>query len=136
MKYSQAFAAFRASLITDKNYAIQNELVPVFNSRCEDIRRITDNDFEKYHNQAKSDNLKRTLTYDLIMHRKQVIEKVQEDVAAAIDARLINDKAEIKTEEVEKDGKVKTITTALFPDGSSARVPQNLWVDYGMFDRV
>ena len=80
MKASQAFAAFRQSLITDKQHAIINELVPEFNSQCEDIRRRVEADFNTYHNQAKADNFKKSLTYDLILHRNTVIDAVQEEL--------------------------------------------------------
>lgn len=136
MKASQAFAAFRTSLITDKNHAILNELVPMFNSCCEDIRRKVETDFNTYHNQAKADNLKKSLTYDLVFHRKGVLETVQQSMQRAIDERLAADGAELVEEKIENDGRVKHVLTAKFPDGSMARVPQALWVDYSLFDRV
>ena len=129
MKQSQAFAAFRASLITDKNHSILNELVPVFNSRCEDIRRRVENDFQTYHNQAKTDNLKKTLVYDLVLARKQVLAQTQESFQKAVSERLQKDDASL---EETSDGHI----VAKFPDNSSARVPHSLWVDYQLFDRV
>ncbi len=139
MKLSQAFAAFRQSLITDKNHAILNELVPSFNAECEDIRRRVEEDFNTYKNQAKADNLKKALTYDLVMRRKQVIEKVQEELQNEVDKRLARDGATIEELEVpdsKREGHVKTILQATFPDESVARVPQALWIDYSAFDRV
>ena len=72
MKQSQAFAAFRLSLITDKNHAILNELVPEFNTQCVAIRERVEKDLNTYHNQAKADNFKKSLTYDLIIARELV----------------------------------------------------------------
>ena len=132
MKQSQAFAVFRTSLITDKNHAIINELVPVFNSACEDIRRRVETDFSTYHNQAKADNLRKTLIYDLILYRKQVLDGVQKDLHTKVDERLDKDQASLKQETVEN----KHIVTACFPDGSFARVPSSLWIDFSLFDRV
>ncbi len=137
MKASQAFAAFRTSLITDLNHAILNELVPEFNSRCEDIRRRVDDDFKTYHNQAKSDNFKKTLVYDLVLHRKTVLEGVQKTLSDKITKRLEDDQAAVRTEEISEEGKKpKTVMIAEFPDKSSARVPMSLWIDYSAFDRV
>jgi hypothetical protein len=53
-----------------------------------------------------------------------------------INDRLISDGAEVREESIEDSGRFKTILTANFPDGSSARIPQNLWIDYSTFDRV
>ena len=132
MKQSQVFAAFRTSLITDKNHAILNELAPSFNAQAEDIRRRVEKDFNTYQNQAKADNLKKTLVYDLVFGRKQVIDSVQKDIAHAINERLAFDGANLEKSVIEG----KTILTAKFPDGSTARVPQNLWIDYSVFHRV
>ena len=139
MKQSQAFAAFRQSLISNLKHALENELVPEFNSRCEDIRRKSESDFETYHNRAKADNLKKTLTYDLVLHRNAVIDDLQKNLRQQVVERLAGDGAEIREEEVpdpKKEGRMKRITTALFPDQSKARVPNSLWIDYSIFDRV
>ena len=133
MKQSQAFAAFRQSLISNLSHALENELVPEFNSRCEDIRRRSELDFETYHNRAKSDNLKKTLTYDLVLHRNAVIDDLQKNLRSQVVERLAGDGAEIREEEVpdpKKEGRMRRITTALFPDQSKARVPNSLWIDY------
>ena len=139
VKMSQAFAAFRTSLITDHQHSIVNELVPEFNSRCEDIRRRSDADFEKYHNQAKADNLKKTLTYDLLLYQQQILENVQKSVADKINERLARDNAQITREEIpdkRRSGQLKEVVTAYFPDESRARVPSGLWIDFQMFDHV
>lgn len=136
MKANQAFAAFRASLITDKNHAIINELVPAFNSCCEDIRRRVETDFNTYHNQAKADNLKKSLIYDLILGRKKTLEIVQQSMQKTIDNRLAADEAKLEEKIIVKDGKTKRVLFATFPDGSIARVPYNLYIDYSLFERV
>ena len=139
MKTSQQFAAFRQSLITDLQHAITSELVPEFNARCEDIRRLAAEDFKKFQNQAKADNYKKTLTYDLVQHRKTVLDKVQEDLDKRIHEKLVQLGASLKQEEQpdpKKEGKMRMTTTAIFPDKSSARVPSALWIDYDQFDRV
>lgn len=136
MKASQAFAAFRTSLITDKNHVILTELVPIFNSCCEDIRRKVDEDFNTYHNQAKSDNLRKTLIYDLVLYRKQILDTVQNSMAKAIKERLQKDNATVEEEIIESNERPKHVLTAKFPDGSAAKVPQKLWIDYTMFERV
>lgn len=139
LKQSKAFAAFRASLITDKNHAILNELVPTFNAQCEDIRRRCEEDFNTYHNQAKTDNFRKSLVYDLVLGRQQVLDSVQEDMQREITERLVKDGASVKEEEIpdpKREDRTKTVLTAFFPDGSKARVPQALWIDYTAFDRV
>ena len=137
MKQSQAFAAFRLSLITDKNHAILNELVPEFNTQCMAIRERVEKDFNTYHNQAKADNFKKSLTYDLIMARDKQIEEVQIELQKSIDERLAWDGASLREDTIPtSNNRVKTILTAVFPDGSTARVPQKLWIDYSLFERV
>ena len=139
MKQSQAFAAFRQSLITDKSHAILNELAPAFNARCEDIRRKAREDMETYHNEALVNNRVKSAIYDLVLYRKQIIDGVQNALQQAVTARLADDQAEL-IEEVHPDdrreGLTKLVHIAKFPDGSSARVPQALWIDYSVFDRV
>lgn len=139
LKQSKAFAAFRSSLITDKNHAILTELVPAFNAQCEDIRRKLEADFETYHNQAKTDNFRKSLVYDLILGRQKVLDQVQQSLQEEIAHRLNKDGAQLVTESIpdpKKEGREKKVLTALFPDGSKARVPQALWIDYNLFDRV
>ena len=137
MKQSQAFAAFRLSLITDKNHAILNELVPEFNTQCMAIRERVEKDFNTYHNQAKADNFKKSLTYDLIMARDKQIEEVQIELQKNIDERLAWDGASLREDTIPtSNDRVKTVLTAVFPDGSTARVPQKLWIDYSLFERV
>ena len=139
MKYSHAFAAFRTSLITDANHAIKTELVPEFNSRCEDIRRKAETDFETYHNQAKANNLRKSLNYDLILYREQILEEVQKTITDKINERLARDSAELIEETVPDkrvEGRMKNVLTAIFPDKSRSRVPTKLWIDFSMFDRV
>src|SRR3990167_4132028 len=99
MKQSQAFAAFRQSLITDKTHAIMNELVPAFNSRCEDIRRKADADMETYHNEALVKNRVKSAVYDLVLYRKQIIDGVQQDLWSAVNERLAADGARVNEEE-------------------------------------
>lgn len=138
-KQSKAFAVFRASLITDKNHSILNELVPVFNAQCEDIRRKCEEDFNTYHNQAKTDNFRKSLVYDLMLGRQQVLDDVQGDMHREIEERLARDGAKVEKEEIpdpKREGRTKSVLTAFFPDGSKARVPQNLWIDYTVFDHV
>lgn len=139
LKQSKAFAAFRASLITDKNHAILNELVPTFNAQCEDIRRRCEEDFNTYHNQAKTDNFRKSLVYDLVLGRQQVLNRVQEDMQREITERLAKDGARLEEEEIpdpKREDRTKMVLAAFFPDGSKARVPQALWIDYKVFDRV
>lgn len=139
LKQSKAFAAFRASLITDKNYAILTELVPAFNAQCEDIRRKLEADLTTYHNQAKTDNFRKSLVYDLVLGRQKVLDQVQQEMQQRINERLKADGATVVEEIVrdpKKEGREKKVLTALFPDGSKARVPQALWIDYNVFDRV
>lgn len=139
MKQSQAFAAFRQSLITDLQHAVMNELVPSFNAQCENIRRRVEEDKETYHNEAKAINLKKSLTYDLVLYRDQILNTVQEDLKTKVLERLMKDGAEVREEEIphpKKEGRMKRTIMATFPDKSTARVPSALWIDYSMFDRV
>ena len=139
MKQSVAFAAFRQSIITDLNHAVLNDLVPEFNSRCEDIRRRVEEDRLTYHNEAKSSNLRKTLVYDAVLARQQVLDQIQSELQTKIMDRLVADNAEIREEEVpdpKKPNRMKKIITAMFPDKSSARVPSSLWIDFSAFDRV
>ena len=53
-----------------------------------------------------------------------------------VDERLAHDGANLVEELVENEGRTKRVLTAKFPDGSMARVPQSLWIDYSLFDRV
>lgn len=133
MKQSHAFAAFRASLITDKQHAVINELVPIFNAECEKIKKQAEDDFQKYHNQAKSDNLKRTLMYDLIMARDETVQQVQVSMKRIIDERLARDGAGLQEVDL---GNGKTKLIAEFPDGSTASIPKQLYINYSLFNWI
>ena len=139
LKQSRAFAAFRSSLITDKEHAILHELAPAYNERVAEIRQKVEDDFQIYHNRAKADNFRKSLVYDLELGLQQTLDSVQKDLQERIHERLNTDGAQVITEKIpdrKREGREKEVLTAIFPDGTKARVPHALWIDYKLFDRV
>ena len=145
IRQSQAFAAFRKSIINELNNDITTSLVPDFNSECEDIRRqYTDTetfasdqpDVAKVKLIELAESRKRARILDLVVRKNKFLESLKVRLVLEMKQRLDEYHAEVMEEDEERDGKTRKVLKAKFPDGSQAKVPQNIHIDFSVFDRV
>ena len=133
MKKSQAFAAFRSSLIADYQAQVMSDLVPQFNAEMQDIRTNWEEEFRS--NEAIADHRRRAREADLQIRRQDFLESINNDFRLAQTARINEYGGKIEEIEVERNGKKKKILNATFPDNSEAVVPNAVWIDFGVFYR-
>jgi hypothetical protein len=131
MHCSQAFAAFRTELVANLQADIKEELLPKYNSEVEDIRRKAE-DIKGTRGEALADHHKRARMMDLRVRQQVFIDELNKEMRAQLEERVSEYKGTIETK---MDGD-KEVMEAKFPDGSVARVPKSLWIDYKQFDRI
>lgn len=140
MKLSQAFATLRAEVVAGLQHRIATELLPQFNSEVENIRR----NFEakKPESEALAMHYRRAAIADLVVRRDAFISDLNTEMRLALNARVKLPEYDGKIEEVDdkpKDGTKGTprkVLEVTFKDGTKARMPKSLWVDYKAFARV
>lgn len=131
MHKSQAFAAYRTELVAELQNDIATELLPKFNSEVEDIRRTTDSTRET-KGDALATHHKRARISDLKIRQQSFIDGLNTEMRERLSKRVKEYNGTIETK---KDGE-KEVLEAKFDDGSVARVPKSLWVDYNRFDKL
>lgn len=136
MRLSQAFATLRVSVIAALTAQITEELLPKFNSEVEDIRRNWES--KRAESEALADHQKRAAIADLIVRRDAFIESLNNEMRIQLGTRAKAPEYGGEIQEVpdDKKGKGKTVLEVKFKDGSTARMPKSLWVDYKAFARV
>lgn len=140
MKKSQAFAMLRESVIQELQFQIQTVLVPEFNSEVKDIEVEWENG--RKVSEALADHRKRARVADLIIRRDSFLESLNNDLRLALNARvkLPEYSGEISEIEIpiskEDETETRKVLEVKFNDGSRARMPRSLWVDYKAFQRV
>lgn len=136
IKRSQAFAAMRQSLLSELSGIVQDELVPQFNSEAEDIRREHEAmRLNPKKGEALADHRKRARIADMVVRRKVFIDDLQSRLQITLGGTVMDYKGEIVEEIEEGTGKVLS-RKAVFPDGTTAKMPKSLWIDYRQFQRV
>ena len=152
VKMSQAFAAYRAVVISEVQQKIALDLSYKFNAEIEDIRKGTEEQLSyvaslraegKEAAAASIENLaeksQRARLLDLQMRRSQVLDELNKDMLHKLDQRLSEYGAEVGlvNEPVSPNSeKTHSVKKAQFPDGSQAKVPMQLWVDYSQFQSL
>jgi len=133
-RMSQAFAAHQQAVLMELVQKLQVENVPAFNAEAEDIRRQHEEDS---HNLKVGENLadhkKRARIRDLTVRRTTFINSLQTELHEKLAKRVEEYKGKVMDAVDKKDKPIKVVE---FPDGTKAKLARNLWVDYGMYDRV
>lgn len=130
MRKSQAIAAFRNAKILELNNQLDNEIVPAFNAEVADIKHEWEEGCKNLSiGEALADHKKRARVSDMLVRRKEFIDSLQTCLKMEMNERIKEYGGEIQ--ESEKDG--KKVLLAQFPDGSIARVPKSLWINYDLF---
>ena len=132
-RMSQAFAAFRTSILAELQDALQKDLVPHFNAEIEDIRK----DYETTvgdKGEALADYKKRQRILDLKVRQKAFIDGLNEDLVETLTKRIQSEPYNGVITPVVKDE--KTVLQVVFADKSVAHVPSRMWIDYTQFQGV
>lgn len=136
MKKSQAFAALRASVVAELQHQISTELLPQFNEEITGIRA----NWEKARpeSEALADHKKRAAIADLVIRRDDFLTNLNKDMRTTLEKRVSDYGGVIGevTIEDKETQKPKIVLEAKFDDGSTARFPRSLWVNYRAFERV
>ena len=155
IKMSQAFASFRSSLLARFQSQIAGELAHQFNAELEDIRR-KDGEHQTYIGLLRTEGKEQAAVkledlankeqkarlMDLQLRRQTFIDGLNKDMLAQINQRVADyggETAEVQEPLAIEEGpepKFKTVRKAQFPDGSMAKIPARLWVDYSLFQTL
>lgn len=143
IRTSQAFAAFRQAVIEELQSEIQNQLVPTFNASVADIEAQykettesaatapTPNASESLLRVAMRNKDARLL--DLKLRRQQFLNEIQTRLRMEIRSKLEEYQAETFEESETRNDKVRVVSKARFPDGSIAKIPGHVFVDWKQF---
>jgi hypothetical protein len=135
VKKSQAFAALRAAVVAELQEEINDVLIPRFNAEIEQIRR----EFEekKPESEALAMHRRRARISDLVIRRDEFISKSNTEMRAQLEKRISEYGGSISEIEIRsEDDEPRKVLEAKFDDGSVARMPKSLWINYGAFNRV
>ena len=143
IRTSQAFAAFRQAVIEELQSEIQNELIPTFNASVADIDRQYKATTESAAN-APTPNASESLLrvamrnkearlLDLRLRRQQFLNEIQTRLRMEIGNRLNEYGAETFEEVEVRNDKERVVSKARFPDGSVAKIPGHVFVDWKQF---
>lgn len=132
VRKSQAFAAYRTELVTEMQGDVLQTLVPSFNAEIVDIRKSTE-ETKQLKGEALADHHKRARIQDLKVRQQDFIDGLNAELTEKLSKRV--DLYGGKIEEKENEAG-KKVLEATFSDGSVARMPKSLWIDYNLFDRV
>ena len=134
-RMSQAFAAERTSLCAALTHELVTAYVPAFNAEAEDVRREHAKMSKNVKfGEALADHKKRARIQDMAVRREMFIKTLQTKLSEGLLKRVKDYQGEIKDEMDEKTQ--KPVKVAYFPDGTKAKFPKALWVDFSMFQRV
>ena len=146
LKASQVFAAYRQAVIERLQQSIA-EFVPEYNAECNDIR-VKYEQAESFAVDCPTDAAKAAITrladaerksrtMQLAWKKKQFLDSLKMDLHAEIKVMLDDLRADQHEEtELNSVGKERKVIKAKFPDGSMAKVPQGLVIDFSQFQRV
>jgi hypothetical protein len=130
---SVAFAANREAITVELLQLVTAQELPRFNACVEDIRRIYAEENKNLKiGETLADHRKRARYEDARVKREQFIATLQSRLRLEMEAKVTEYGGELVASE-DKEG--KPVTIAKFPDGSTARLPRGLWINYKMFDR-
>ena len=132
-RMSVAFAAQREAITVELLQLVDQQELPRFNAAVENIRRLHE---EESHNvkvgPALADHRKRARYEDERVKREMFLSTLQSRLRLELEAKVTEYQGTLETSE---DKEHKPLIIAKFPDGSTARMPRGLWVNYKMFDR-
>lgn|SRR3990167_6418795 len=144
VKKSRAFAAFRAEVIENLMSEIREELIPNFNAEILQISAEHE-ELKATKGEAWADHRKHSRIMDLKVRQKEFIDGQNAELKALLSKRVADYGGEIvevtREAEDEMNGEKvlveKRFLEARFPsDGSTAKFPKSLYIDYSAFQRA
>ena len=146
IRTSQAFAAFRSSLIAELQNDLQSKLLPSYNACVFDIQKEFDT-ATKAASEMESENAQKKLVelaeknrhariLELAVKRRDFIQSLTLDLKMQQHEKLKEYEATVEDAEEERNGKVRKFQQAVFKDGSRAKIAAELWVNFADFQRV
>jgi len=145
IKISQVFTAKRTEVVTELQNLISETLVPEFNAELEDIRRgyaesydfaVTQPDVARNKVLELSDCRRKARKLDLDLRRQQFIDSLHTRLVGESLAEAETYGGVISEEMEERNGKQRKVKKVAFPDGSRAKIPSGIYVDYSLFQRL
>ena len=144
IRVSQAFAAFRQAVIEELKSEIQNQLIPTFNAEIADIEakyKETTEAAANAHTPNASEALLRVAMRNkearllgLQLRRQQFLNEIQTRLRMEVGAKLSEYGGEtFEEEETNSNNKTRVVSKARFPDGSIAKIPGHVFVDWNQF---
>ena len=137
MKQSQAFATLRAAVVEELNHDINITLLPSFNAEVAQIRDVWEK--ERPESEALADKRKRASMADLVIRRDAFIASLNADMKTKLEKRVSEyggTITEVTIPDPKDTSRTKSVLEAKFGDGSKARFPKSLWINFKAFDRV
>jgi len=130
---SIAFATLREAVIVDLQQQLVTQSVPQFNAEIEDVRRVYDDERANpkigeslaFHN-------RRARYEDMRVKREMFIKTLHTSLHSRLLQRVEEYGGDIE-DSIDRDN--KPVKVVKFPDGSSARLPRGLWVQYDQYHR-
>jgi hypothetical protein len=135
IRKSQAFAALRTQIITELQHQVEKELIPHFNAEVEDIRKEHQR-LTSEGNPALADHTKRARIQDLKVRQQDFLGSLNEDLRDRLGKRVTEYGGKVVEKEVGEGKESRKVLEAVFDDGSTARMPKALWIDYNVFQRA
>ena len=148
IRASQAFAAFRQSVISELQEDLMVNFVPNFNAEVFDIQKEFE-DIHEYTTENISDAAKAKMlelaekkrharTMDLMFRKNKFLESMTLTMKVQMLDRVKEYGGEQfeETETRENSTRTRKVLKAKFPDGSVAKIPQQLHIDWSLFQRV
>lgn len=141
VKSSQAFAAHRADVIAGLQAELVDTFAPAYNSELEDIRRQFTESYEYAVSQADTarnklldlaDKTRQARVLDLNLRRQKFLDSLQCTMRAVLLDRVEQYGGTIAKEH--ENGRV--VEKVSFLDGSRAKMPIKIHVDWKLFQRL
>ena len=150
VRASQAFAAHRQAVLAELQLEIQKTLVPSFNARIRHIEKEYKDMLVKVEEakaqgenwgpllltQAEAD--KKAEILDVNKKKNEYIRNMNEGLKLEMMEKVKEYGGEVIEEEEIPQGKttLMKVLKAQFPDGSKAKFPKGIFIDYTLFERV
>lgn len=145
IRSSKAFAAYRQAVIAELTQTLVEQFVPAHNAEIEDIRiehkktfdfALTQPDSARNKLIELADKKRKARILDLAKRKQDFLGSLKVHLNIEMKERLTEYNAEQVEEMEERNGKEVKVVKAVFPDGSKAKIPQGLFIDFSLFQRI
>jgi hypothetical protein len=136
IRLASAFATHRGDVIAELQLDVTEKLVPEFNAEINDIGVEYDK-LKETKGETFANNRKHARVMDLKVRQQQFINSLDKELSERMETRIKSYGGTVTpVKAINPKGEEKEVMEVKFPDGSVARVPQRLWINYQQFQRV